>query len=431
LEQSVGGSLFVSVMIVPIFLVADRFGQWIVSSVVGETLAPKPSKIGGAGDASPAGTDPEGVHRQRYTVVARHVVRAAVIFALGVWLLRFWGVALPLGQAFLRATFSILVTLVLAHILWRTTIRLINRKLQEEIPPQAADEGQEDEWGAAQALGRHHTLLPMVRKAIGSTLVVMVTMTTLSSLGIDITPLLAGAGVVGLAVGFGARKLVNDIFSGFFFLLDDAFRIGEYLKAGAVSGMVEKITLRNLFLRHHRGMLQVVPYSDLGMVTNYMRGGLVEKFNLQLPYDTDIDKVRKIIKKVGEQMIQDPEHGPHFIQPLKSQGVREVGDSVMTFRVKFTAKPGKHFLIRREAIKRITLALEKAGIHYAHRKVIVDLPRPEVLLAQPSEPGREAGAQAEAVRAVLGAAAAEAVLRQAEEEKAAASKGSKGSDDSL
>jgi small-conductance mechanosensitive channel len=261
----------------------------------------------------------------------------------------------------------------------------------------------------------------MVRKAIGSVLVVMVAMTTLSSMGIDITPLLAGAGVVGLAVGFGARKLVNDIFSGFFFLLDDAFRIGEYLKSGSISGMVEKITLRNLFLRHHRGMLQVVPYSDLGMVTNFMRGGLVEKFNLQLPYDTDIEKVRKIVKKVGEQMLDDPEHGPSFIQPLKSQGVREVGDSVMTFRVKFTAKPGKHFLIRREAIKRITLALEKAGIHYAHRKVIVDLPRAEVLPEKQAGPVREAGATApvapaapsSAELAAMGAAA-EAVIRQAE-----------------
>ena len=107
-----------------------------------------------------------------------------------------------------------------------------------------------------------------------------------------------------------------------------------------------------------------------------MRGGLVEKINLQLPYDTDIDKVRKIVKKVGQKLLEDEELGPNFIQPLKSQGVREVGDSVMTFRVKFTAKAGKHFLIRREAIKRITMALEKEGIHYAHRKMIVEFPAP-------------------------------------------------------
>jgi len=104
-----------------------------------------------------------------------------------------------------------------------------------------------------------------------------------------------------------------------------------------------------------------------------MRGGMVVKFDLQLPYDTDIDKVRKIIKKVGKAMLLDEKLGPDFIKPVKSQGVRSVGDSVMTFRVKFTARPGTHFVIRREAFKRITEALEKKGIYYAHRKVIVDL----------------------------------------------------------
>ena len=104
-----------------------------------------------------------------------------------------------------------------------------------------------------------------------------------------------------------------------------------------------------------------------------MRGGMVVKFDLKLPYDTDIDKVRKIIKKVGKKMLLDEELGPDFIKPLKSQGVRSVGDSVMTFRAKFTARPGTHFVIRREAYKHITAALSKAGIHYANRKVIVDL----------------------------------------------------------
>ena len=131
---------------------------------------------------------------------------------------------------------------------------------------------------------------------------VLVALVVMSSLGVDIGPLLAGAGVIGLAIGFGAHKLVADIFSGFFYLLDDAFRVGEYLNAGSVSGTVETITLRNVMLRHHRGMLQIIPHSELGAITNFMRGGMVVKFNIELPYDTDIEKVRKIIKKVGKKM---------------------------------------------------------------------------------------------------------------------------------
>ena len=241
------------------------------------------------------------------------------------------------------------------------------------MPEKPMETAGEDEWGG-QPLDRSYTLLPMIRKFVGVTLVVMVTLIILSSIGVEIGPLLAGAGVIGLAVGFGAQKLVSDILSGIFFLIDDTFRVGEYVPSGNVSGTVEKVTLRNLWLRHHRGMLQVIPFSDLGSITNYMRGGIVVKFDLQLPYDTDIEKVRKIIKKVGKKMAMDEDLGPDLIKPVKSQGVRSVGDSVMTFRVKFTAQPGKHFVIRREAFRKITEALAEKGIHYAHRKVIVDLP---------------------------------------------------------
>jgi small-conductance mechanosensitive channel len=222
-------------------------------------------------------------------------------------------------------------------------------------------------------LDRSYTLLPILRKFIGIVLVVMVTLIVLSSMGVNIGPLMAGAGVAGLAIGFGAQKLVADVLSGIFYLVDDAFRMGEYIEAGGVSGIVEGITLRNVMLRHHRGMLQIIPFSDLGSITNFMRGGIIVKFNLQFPYDTDIDKVRKTIKKVGQKMLDDPEMGSDFIQPVKSGGVREMGDSVMTIRVKFTAKPGAHFVIRREAFKRITKALEAQGIQYAHRKVIVEV----------------------------------------------------------
>jgi small-conductance mechanosensitive channel len=179
---------------------------------------------------------------------------------------------------------------------------------------------------------------------------------------------------VGIAIGFGAQKLVSDVLSGLFYLLDDAFRVGEYIEAGSITGAVEKITLRNVMLRHHRGMLQIIPYSDLGAITNFMRGGIVVKINLQFPYDTDVDVVRKVIKRVGIAMLDDPEFGKNFIKQVKSQGIREVGDSILTIRVKFTAKPGTHFVIRREAYRRITEALAAKGIHYAHRKVIVEVP---------------------------------------------------------
>ena len=369
------GAFLMSLLIVPLFLVLDRIGQWVVRTTVG-TL-----KIYTTDDnnssADDADEEKETAEYKEHHLVVRvgRVVRLAILFSLGVWVLNLWGYHIPYATAITRAVFESLVTLALALLFWRVASSYIERKIQETIPEEEDEDEQDGEWGAAAQRGRSYTLLPMVRKFLGTVLVVMVTLIILSAIGVNIGPLLAGAGVIGIAIGFGAQKLVSDILSGFFYLLDDAFRVGEYLQAGSVSGAVEAITLRNVMLRHHRGMLQIVPYSELGAITNFMRGGIVVKFNLEFPYDTNIDQVRKIIKKVGLAMLEDPEFSEDFIKPVKSQGVREITSSVMVIRVKFTAKPGTHFVIRREAYRRITEALAAKGLHYAHRKVIVELPQ--------------------------------------------------------
>ncbi len=370
------GTFVLSILIVPIYLVLDRLAVWCFESTVVKKTAERfeaPAEEAAEKSGTEA-AETSQADKGSYLVIVRRVVRLVVFIAVMLWFLDVWGLGVPIGEEAVDAVVEILVTLLLAHAAWDFISTAIGRKLAEGgYVVEAEKEGEDDEWGGGVAQDRSQTLLPMLRKFLGVVIVVMTTLIVLSALGINIGPLLAGAGVVGLAIGFGAQKLVRDILSGIFFLMDDAFRVGEYLDAGGVSGTVEQITLRTIKLRHHRGMLQIVPLGDLKSITNFMRGGIVVKFNLQLPYDTDIEKVRKIIKKVGKAMLLDENLGPDFIKPVKSQGVRSVGDSVMTFRVKFTARPGTHFVIRREAFRRITEALEKRGIHYAHRKVIVDL----------------------------------------------------------
>ncbi len=384
------GAFLLSLMLVPAFVVLDRIGLWVVRSIVHTMRMYDPAALPDDENLQAALKDME-LNKRRMVRRIQAAVRLCILAALAAWVLKMWGYPLPYASAITTALFDSLVTLSLALVFWRLASGYIERKILEATPEEE-ENAEDDEWGAAANRGRSYTLLPMVRKFIGTTLVVMVTLIVLSSMGVDIGPLLAGAGVIGLAIGFGAQKLVADVFSGFFYLLDDAFRVGEYMEAGGVSGAVEAITLRNVMLRHHRGMLQIVPYSDLGAITNYMRGGIVVKFNLEFPYDSDIDKIRKIIKKVGQAMLQDPEFGEDFIRPVKSQGVREITASVMIIRVKFTAKPGTHFVIRREAYRRITEALSAKGIHYAHRKVIVELP--EEVQAASQEQVRELGAAA-------------------------------------
>jgi len=408
------GAFVPSFFVVPIWMVADQLIQWVVKYAM-STLRIHQEEYEDLGEPS----EEELLQREKGKILYlrfKGAARVVLIGAFVVWVANLWHIRIPFFSKLASFMLDSIIILTVALVFWQFINSWIERKIQESIPEGVEDEETDDEWGGAATRGRSYTLLPMLRKFIGSVLMVMVTMTLLSSLGVNIGPLLAGAGVIGLAIGFGAQKLVADVFSGFFYLLDDAFRVGEYLSAGSVSGTVETITLRNVMLRHHRGMLQIIPHSELGAITNFMRGGIVVKFNLDFPYDAPIDKIRKVIKKVGQQMLENEEYGKDFIRPVKSQGVREISNSVMTIRVKFTAQPGTHFVIRREAYRLITEALNAQDIHYAHRKVIVDV-------GDVGE-GEADKDDAEARKQVIGAAAMRTI--EEEEQAAAAAAAGKG-----
>jgi small-conductance mechanosensitive channel len=288
-----------------------------------------------------------------------------------------WNVSLEamasrgLGTRIAESLFDIVITLILASAGWGILKTAINRQLPHEtLDALAMADGEVLGTG----LSRLETLLPLLRKFVFVAMIVVVAMIVISSLGINIGPLLAGAGVVGIAVGFGAQTLVRDILSGIFFLVDDAFRIGEYIDVGEGKGTVERMSIRALMLRHQLGQINTIPFGVIRRVTNYSRDWAIMKLELRVPFDTDLEKVRKIVKQVGKEMLADPEYGPNFIQPLKSQGVHRMDDSSFIVRVKFMAKPGEQFLLRREVFHRIQGAFQRSGIKFAPRRVIVDAP---------------------------------------------------------
>lgn len=357
-----------SILIIPAFLIMDGLIGWLFR-FVGHSLSGDDELA----QAEVAIADDNKKPGLLFTYL-RTLSRLLLIGFLLLWILHLWGISFGNYHLIISSIRKVIFLFIIFFFLWQLINKSISSYLnRKEESDYEEDDDRESEWGGGQMLDRSQTLLPIARKFLGIAMLVLVVLFTLSSLGVNIGPLLAGAGVMGIAIGFGAQKLVSDLLSGFFFLVDDAFRVGEYIETSSIKGMVEKITLRNIMLRHHRGMLQIVPYSDLGAITNFMRGGIVVKFNLQFPYDTNVDMVRKVIKRVGKEMLKDPEFGENFIKQLKSQGIREVGDSVITIRVKFTAKPGTHFVIRREAYGRITKGLNEKGIQYAVRKFIVDV----------------------------------------------------------
>ena len=312
-----------------------------------------------------------------YAPVIMHNLRILLAVPVALLVARLWEIDVALladNSLGSRATQSLLkigITLILAFAFWGVIKTAINRRVpHEEIDPLAHEEAE----GGASGLSRVETLLPLLRKFILVVLVVIVAMICISSLGVDIGPLLAGAGVIGIAIGFGAQTLVRDIVSGIFFLIDDAFRTGEYIDVGVAKGTVEKISIRSLRLRHHLGQIHTVPFGEIKNVTNFSRDWVIMKLELRLPFDTDLEQVRKLVKTVGREMLADPELGPTFLQPLKSQGVHRMDDSAFIIRVKFMARPGEQFILRREVYRRLQEVFYANGIRFAPRRVIVDGP---------------------------------------------------------
>ena len=296
------------------------------------------------------------------------------VFIIGAALLLAWAwnidlVALTasdtLATRLLRGALNAVVILLVADFVWHVMKAMIDRKLREA---QAAGHVETDE---ARRHARLRTLLPIFSNLLFIVLVVMAVLMALAALGINIGPLIAGAGVVGVAVGFGAQTLVKDVISGMFYLLDDAFRVGEYIQSGNYKGTVESFSLRSVKLRHHRGPLYTVPFGTLGAIQNMSRDWVIDKMMIGVTYDADLDKVKKLIKQIGKELAADPELGPHFIEPLKMQGVEAFGDYAIQIRMKMMTKPNQQFTIRRRAFAMIKKAFDANGISFAFPTVTV------------------------------------------------------------
>ncbi len=315
--------------------------------------------------------------RRRMTSFEDLARRVASLFAIGAGaygLLYYWGgpglfeetMALGIAEDVIDLAF---VGYVLFH-----AIRIwIDRKIAEE----GADAPSQTEPGEGEGgtgASRLATLLPLVRSFVLGLIVVSILLAIASEIGVNVAPLFAGAGILGLAIGFGSQTLVRDILSGAFFLIDDAFRRGEYIDVGEVKGTVEKILLRSFQLRHHLGMLHTIPFGEIKHLTNYSRDWVIMKLPLRLTYDTDVEKVRKLVKKLGQDLLEDPQIGDKFLQPLKSQGVIEMQDSAMIVRVKFMTKPGEQWVIRKRVFQEIRDLFEREGVNFAHREVTVRIP---------------------------------------------------------
>lgn len=201
-------------------------------------------------------------------------------------------------------------------------------------------------------------LSTIARVSIWSVVIIVV----LTELGVDIAPILAGAGIAGLAVGFGAQNLVRDVISGFFIVLENQIRVGDVAVINGTGGLVEQISFRTITLRDLRGVVHVFPNGSISTLSNMTKSWSAAVFDIGIAYEHDTDRVVEIMNEVYEDLQKDPEFGSRIMTPIEIFGVDVFGDSAVTIKARIKTQPGQQWSVSREYNRRIKHAFDAKGI---------------------------------------------------------------------
>lgn len=219
---------------------------------------------------------------------------------------------------------------------------------------------------------RIRTLSRVIRYVLTVAVTLLGAILVLGELGISVAPILGAAGVIGIAVGFGAQSLVKDYFTGFFLLLENQLRIGDVVDAGGKSGTVEELTLRYLRLRDYSGNVHYIPNGNITVVTNMSLGFAYAVIDIGVAYAERIDEVIALMRRVGETLRTDPSFAGRILEPLEVAGVEQWADSAVVIRCRFKVAPLEQWSVRREYLARIKAAFDEAGVEipFPHVKLV-------------------------------------------------------------
>ena len=234
-----------------------------------------------------------------------------------------------------------------------------------------------------EAVKRAETLGRVFRYLAAVVISAMAVMLVLSELGVSVAPILGAAGVVGLAVGFGAQSLVKDYFSGFFILLENQIRQGDVVKLGEHAGLVEEVTLRYVQLRDYDGHVHFVPNGSITTVVNMARGHAQAVVDVGIGYGADLDQAMTLMHEVAAELRRDPAHAARIQADLEMAGVERWADSSVVLRARFRVAPLEQWTVRREYLRRLKIAFDRAGI---------EIPFPQMTLHVASAPSARASA---------------------------------------
>jgi small-conductance mechanosensitive channel len=209
------------------------------------------------------------------------------------------------------------------------------------------------------------TLAPVLTGVATSTLVVVAAMMTLSEIGVEIGPLIAGAGIVGLAIGFGAQTIVKDFLTGIFLIIEDAVSVGDVIAIGEFGGVVEEMSIRTIKLRDFDGTLHIFPYSEAQVINNRTKGFSFAVFNFNLAIDTDIGVVLDVMRKVGDEQRANESFAPFILAPIEVVGLDKLTDTGALVKARIKTAPGKQWMIGRDYNVRVKTAFDAAGVAFA------------------------------------------------------------------
>lgn len=336
----------------------------------------------------------DGIHvpdtvRQRLPLLERRLntfvprgltlLRFAVFAGVVTGILQAWGAVDVLtwfetgdGQDWIGRFASALIVILVGFLIWLVVMSWIDIRLNPR--------------GRAPT-SREKTLFGLFRNAFTILLVVMITLLALSEIGVNIGPLIAGAGVFGLAISFGSQKLVQDIITGAFIQVENAMNEGDVVTLGGVTGTVEKLTIRSVRLRDLDGAAHMIPFSTVDRVTNFMRGYAYHVAAIGVAYDSDITEV-KLAMHVAFDRLKESEAGRDILEPLEMHGVTMFGDSAITVRARIKTKPGSQWAVGRAYNEYVKTVFDERGIEIPFPQVTyhaavspAPAPRPEPMAA--------------------------------------------------
>jgi moderate conductance mechanosensitive channel len=218
---------------------------------------------------------------------------------------------------------------------------------------------------------RAQTLASVVRRALSALIWTTAVLVVLRELDVDITPVLTGAGIVGLAIGFGAQTLVRDIISGFFLIIEDQVRVGDVAVVNNIGGLVEQINLRTIVLRDLTGAVHVIPNGEIKTLSNRTKDFSYYVIEISVGYEEDTDRVVAAVQRAGAELATDPVHGPNMLAPVEVMGVDDFKDSAVAMKFRIKTVPLKQWEVGRELRRRIKRAFDAEGIRIPFPQVDV------------------------------------------------------------